>query len=335
MCFFVCKMNNNKNTLKKVVITLLKYLFFLGTLVYIYNKVFSHHSFKEIYHQISDTLNATSMLFFLTAFVFMFFNWGLESEKWRLLMKRTFPVSVSTSIKATFAGTVFGIFTPNRAGSFMGNLFFVPTSYKAEAAVCVWISSISQFLATVSFGLLGIIIMKLIGLKISFGEYGFILELSGILVLSTIIIIGYLAYFNTRYFIEIVKKIRWVSHYLDKLESLATFSKKNLFTFWLLSTLRYLVFVVQFFFVFRAFNINILIAEFFIYVCLLYAIITFMPSVMGKLGVREAVLLVLLAESGIPEIKIISASFSLWTLNVIIPAIFGSIFILRLKPALS
>ncbi|MFP5470638.1 MAG: lysylphosphatidylglycerol synthase domain-containing protein [Bacteroidia bacterium] len=324
-------MTNSKNTLNKVLVTVLKYLFFIGTLVFIYYKVFRHHSFNDVYHQLSSTLNITSILYFVVAFVMMFFNWGLESEKWRLMMQRTYPVSFLTSFKATFAGTSFGIFTPNRAGSFVGNLLFVPVPYKAEAAICVWISSASQFLATISFGLVGIVFVHLFNLSIPFGEYDLVLKSSGLIILLTILSIGYLAYFNTNYFITSFKKIKWISKHIDKLESLSTFSKRNLFKYWSLSMMRYVVFVVQFFFVFKAFHIDINFDEFFIYVCLLYAIITFLPSVLGKLGVREAALLVLLANTEFSDVQIISASFALWVLNVVIPAIFGAYFITQIK----
>ena len=324
-------MNNSKNTLNKVLITVLKYLFFVGTLVFIYYKVFRYHSFNDVYHQLTTTLNVTSILYFVGAFIMIFFNWGLESEKWRLMMQRTFSISILTSLKATFAGTSFGIFTPNRSGSFVGNLLFVPAPYKAEAAICVWISSISQFLATVSFGFIGILLMQIFHLPIPLGEYSMIIETSGIIAFLAILFVGYLAYFNTRFFITSFKKIKWIANHIDKLESLSTFSKANLFKYWGLSMLRYMVFAVQFFFVFKAFKINIPFADFFVYVCLLYAIITFLPSVLGKLGVREAALLILLSNTPFSDIQIISASFSLWALNVVLPAIFGAFFITQIK----
>jgi uncharacterized membrane protein YbhN (UPF0104 family) len=322
-------MSENKNKRNKLAITLLKYLFFFGTLVFIYFKVFRYHSFAEVYHQFSNTLNVSSGLYFTAAFFMMFINWGLEAEKWRLMMHRTYYVSFFTALKATFAGTSFGIFTPNRSGSFLGNMIFVPHPYKAEAAITVWISSMSQFLATVTFGFMGLLAVKYFDFSIPLGEYGSLLETGALLVLMVILSLGYLAYFNTNYFINLLGKFKWVNRLIDKLEKVSTLSKRALFYYWILSMVRYVVFVVQFFLVFKGFNVHIPFLEFFVIVCLLYAFITFIPSVLGKLGVREAAMLVLLSASGYTDIQILSGSFGLWMLNVILPALLGAVFILK------
>lgn len=324
-------MTDNKNNVNKLLVTVLKYLFFFATLVFVYYKVFRYHSLNDVYIEFTNALNITSGGYFFAAFLLMFVNWGLESEKWRLMMQKTYPISVLRSLKATFAGTSFGILTPNRSGSFLGNMIFVPHPYKAEAAITVWVSSISQFLATVSFGFIGMLCAKIFKINIPLGDYGHLMEATALVILFCILLVGYIAYFNTKFFIDLAGKLKWVNKLIDKLEKIATFSTISLLKYWAFSMLRYVVFALQFFFVFKGFNVDIPFPLFFVFLCILYAVITFVPSVLGKLGVREAALLILLSETGYSNIQIISASFGLWLLNVILPAVLGAFFIVRNK----
>lgn len=324
-------MSVSKNKGNNYLFGILKYLFFLATVYFIYVKVFKQNSTAQVFKHFNNATSIHSLLWFFISFLLMFLNWGLESEKWRRMMKRIYPISFLTSLKATFSGTSFGIFTPNRVGSFIGNILYIPTPYKAEATVMVWLSSVSQFLATVTFGLFGILLVNLLHKDIYLREYSNYLEFSFGAILLAFIVLGYLAYFNAKFFIKHFSKIKWVEKHLDKLEVIKTFSFKSLFSYWVISVVRYLVFVLQFYFVFRAFSINITPFDFFLYICLLYGIITFLPSMFGKLGVREAVLLILFSSSEYSQIQIISASFALWFLNVIIPAFLGAIFILNVK----
>ena len=325
-------MTDNKNNVNKLLVTVLKYLFFFATLVFVYYKVFRYHSLDDVYAEFTKALNIKSALYFLAAFLLMFINWGLESEKWRMMMRKTYTISMFNSLKATFAGTSFGILTPNRSGSFLGNMIFVPHPYKAETAITVWVSSISQFLATVSFGFIGMLCAKIFGISIPLGEYGHLMETTALVILLCILLVGYIAYFNTKFFIDLAGKLKWVHKLIDKLEKIATFSTLSLLKYWMYSMVRYLVFAVQFFFVYKGFNVDIPFPMFFVFLCILYAVITFVPSVLGKLGVREAALLILLSETGYSDIQILSGSFGLWLLNVILPALLGAFFIVRNKP---
>ena len=67
----------------------------------------------------------------------------------------------------------------------------------------------------------------------------------------------------------------------------------------------------------------------------IYLAQTMIPSIaVAELGIRGNVALFFLNDVVINEelkIGIVSATFTLWLINLIVPAIFGAIFILRLK----
>ena len=63
------------------------------------------------------------------------------------------------------------------------------------------------------------------------------------------------------------------------------------------------------------------------FICVLYMVVTFIPSpFMGNLGTREAVVLLLLANYN-STAEVLSASIILWGINVAFPALVGKLTI--------
>ncbi len=307
-------------------------MFFVATLLFLYKKVFEGSSIDEIGSFYKSSVNLTSLLYIVLAFLLMFINWGFEAFKWKEVLKETHKISFSNSLKAIFSGNSTGIFTPNRLGAFLGRVLHLPKGLRAEGILTTWVGNAAQLVATLIFGTLGAIVFCLEeGYKSNIDTYYKLFDDSILIFSITITAIALIGYFFSGTFITWFSKINFLSKHLDKLEKINTFSSKQLAYYLVLSILRYLVFVLQFYVLFIAFQIDLSLYDVLIYVGVLYITIAFMPTFLGKLGVRESVLVLLLTHLPYTEIQIVSASFTLWMINTIFPAILGAFFITKLK----
>ena len=99
----------------------------------------------------------------------------------------------------------------------------------------------------------------------------------------------------------------------------------------LLSAVRYVIFVVQFFVALLAFDASFDL-EFLLWIMLMFGAITISPSlIMGKLIVRETVAVTVLSLIAIPAPIVIMAATSTWLLNQIIPALMATFLVKKQK----
>ena len=262
----------------------------------------------------------------------MFVNWGLEAQKWRLILRRSYHISFLKSLKAVFSGNATGMFTPNRLGAFIGRVIHLPKEHRAEGTITTWVGNAAQFVATLLFGTVGTFIYcSNDSFQWNF-ESEIILLKDTLFYLSLVITICALCgYFMSGIIINWISKWSFAKSRLEHLEKMNSFSKIQLAKYLGISVLRYLVFIIQFHFLFKAFNVTLDYNETFVYVGVLYFIISFLPTLFGKLGVRESILLILLAHLPYSELQIISVSFTLWLINTIFPALLGAIITTQIK----
>jgi hypothetical protein len=97
----------------------------------------------------NNVLTVSLLLFFL-----MIINWGIESYKWRMLIRQTESVSFLRSFQAVLGGLAVSVFTPNRVGEFFGRAFILEKTDPLKAIVLTLVGSFSQLLVTIVFGTL-------------------------------------------------------------------------------------------------------------------------------------------------------------------------------------
>lgn len=307
-------------------------MFFIAALAFLYFKVFRNQSSQDVFEFYQIHISSVTVLLILITLLLMLVNWALEAQKWRLILSRSYKLTFLQSLKAIFSGNTTGIFTPNRLGAFIGRVLHLPEGYRAEGTVTTWVGNAAQFVATLLFGSIGAFCYYVNDTFQWNFDTNFSLIRSSFFYVSLLVALGAVfGYFLSGYVVKWISQINFLSKFLDNLEQVNSFSFSQLTLYLTLSIVRYLVFILQFFTLFKAFNIILPFFDVFVYVGVLYLAIAFLPTLFGKLGVRESVLIVLLAHLPYSELQIISASFTLWLINTILPALIGSFLILNLK----
>jgi len=96
--------------------------------------------------------------------------------------------------------------------------------------------------------------------------------------------------------------------------------------------LRYVVFTVQFVLMLLAFDAGLRLGDALLAVPLIYLVTTLVPTVMlTELGVRGSVSLAVLGALGGVASGILLAAFTVWLVNLVLPAVAGSVVLLVVR----
>tara|TARA_X000000368_G_scaffold136373_1_gene107120 strand:- start:677 stop:1474 length:798 start_codon:yes stop_codon:yes gene_type:complete len=260
----------------------------------------------------------------------MFINWILESLKWKFMIRKIEEISFFTSLRAIFSGITVSSFTPNRIGEYGGRVFCLEKSDRIQAVFITILCSMAQLLTTIIFGSFAFIILH----EQFLDDQYFIIEISNfsLLVLSGLNILFVLAYFNVTYLIKVLLKFSFFNFLRQYINVISLFNTRDLLVTFLYSVFRYLVFSIQFLILLYAFNVDISFYDAVLSIMLVFFFITLTPTItIAEIGVRGSMALLVFMKFSSNVIGILSSTFLLWIINLIIPAIIGSFFIFSLK----
>ena len=165
-------------------------------------------------------------------------------------------------------------------------------------------------------------------LPVSTNEY--FLYVKALSVLS--VLFGFFVFFNLKFFIRILKKIKLPEKITKPIEIITEYSTKELINILLYSFLRYSVFVIQFYILLIFFKVEVTFFEAIICISLTYFISSVIPSfTLTEIGIRGSAALFFMGMFSGNDIGIISATALIWIINLAFPAIIGAFVFYRTK----
>ena len=265
-------------------------------------------------------------IIWMIAFVcFMPLNWILESIKWRELFGE---ISFKDAFKTILAGISLAIVTPNRIGEYGGRLLVIPAGKNWNSIIATLVGSISQNIVTIIFGTIGIIF-----LSSRIDEFQGI-NLFALLATAIVFIgLGLYLYFNISILGGFVKAIglkkhlfKFHPHFLE----LSSIARTKLLYVLCISACRYILYASQYYFVLRFLGLEV------DFVSALQGISTVLfiqssiplPPFMSILA-RGEISLFVWGLFDLNELIILSMTFLIWSINLLLPAILGYVVILR------
>jgi uncharacterized protein (TIRG00374 family) len=262
--------------------------------------------------------------FLLVALGLMPANWIIEASKWQFLLKDVQKIYFRTALKGVLVGITSGMATPNRIGEYVGRTFVLSKHNRVKGSLATMLGSLSQVLITLILGLIGWIIL--------FEQVNFFQELTlrplFMSALVGLMFIMLLLFYNLQW---VKRMMQWFSinkKYVDEVSFLNRFRGFELTYVLFLSLLRYIIFTSQYIIILTAFGINIPIINSISAIFLIYLIIVFIPHfTISELGVRASVA-ILIFQVFTSDLQIVAWSAGiLWMINLLIPTILGSYYL--------
>ncbi len=185
------------------------------------------------------------------------------------------------------------------------------------------LGNLAQLLATIFFMSMSLVFYLLINHSLIHFSNLFIATLfvSYFLLFLALFVI----YLKPSIVLKFIEKWNYLKNYTQRLKTLNKIGLKIKFIVLFLSGLRFMIFYLQYYLLLVAFQIELPGIELFIFLGLLFGLVTFIPSLfMGNIGTREAIALYL-ASSSLLGVFAPLISFLIWVVNVGISSLIGGL----------
>lgn len=274
-------------------------------------------------------------------------NWGAEAQKWRLLLRVFSPEpSWGLALRGVLAGVSLAVFTPNRLGEFGGRALMVPPEQRWRAVAANVVSTLSQTLVVLAAGGAGlwwfvrevlrpepfyawaVLLLTAVGLA---GLFFFYFQVSSfrhwsLVILARLSLWRRGAGSSAARWPWLRKQLRLL---LRGVAVLGRFEPRTLWSVLGWATFRYAIYSAQYFFLLQFFGIQTGLLGGLAGIFTLFLLQTGipLPPAMGLVA-RGSLAVQVWSQFGANEVSSLSATFALWIINLILPALVGTFFLL-------
>ncbi|MGI8951967.1 MAG: lysylphosphatidylglycerol synthase domain-containing protein [Chitinophagaceae bacterium] len=298
----------------------------------IYERIQNQPNLKQSWQLILQSYQNSGRWLIFCLISLMLVNWGIEAKKWQLLIKPIEPVSYLRAFRAVLSGVSFSLFIPT--GDYVGKILYMHEGNRLRSIPQSAAGSMSQLIITLFAGLISLIYlrlyvlepkMQLVGLSVFWLDALMYVIASGLIVLLVI-------YYKLSWIATLLEKIPFIYKYRIFIQGLENFYTKDLTRILMLSLCRFIVFIVQYLLALHIFNVNINWFDAVPATCVLFLVLALIPTVtIAELGIRGEVSIQLFGLLSANTLGIAATAALIWVINLIIPALAGSLFILGIK----
>ncbi len=336
-------MKSDQTKVKKTLNIVIRVLIITLTWGYISWQVAWGREYNNLIANLYALTDESGMFLKLLLILFlMLVNWGIESRKWQFMIRKIEKVSFRKSVQAVLTGVSVSSFTPNRIGEYFGRAYVLDKASHMEGILITILGSMSQLLITILCGTISVILLMPGYFLDSAGTVGYIyaVPILMILLLDGLLLLIYL---NVPILTSLREKIL-TGRRMEKIRNFfavfSKFNRRDLFKVLMLSLTRYLVFTTQYYLLLTVFSIDIPFETAILFISVIFLLISVIPTVfLTELGIRDSIALFLFglfySRSGLMtdniRMGILMASTILWIVNLALPALIGTLFVVRLK----
>jgi hypothetical protein len=224
--------------------------------------------------------------------------------------------------------------TPNRIGEYGGRILYLKEENRIKAISLTVAGSISQLLVTLVMGCGGLFYLRYIShsssnqLQVLPHFWGDVLIYLSIGVTFLLI----LFYWRLGWIVRVIEKIPSFAKFTRHIAVLDELNNWRLLRILSLSFVRYLVFILQYILLFQVLKVDIPIVACFWLIAVFYLVMAIAPTIgFVELPVRVTALWTIVQMYSPDELGVGAAALGIWLINLVLPAIIGSILMLQIK----
>lgn len=322
-------MKLNKNT--KLFIN-----YFLGPLLFvwlswsIYSQIKKQPDLGTAWQGIKESFNTPLVWNLIAVILLMVVNWSIEAFKWKISVKPIQEVGFLKAFRAILSGVSFSVSTPNRIGEYLGRVIYMDEGNRLKTISTTIVGSISQLIITILMGCIGLVIFRR-GFESSLLISSFWMN---VIIYGTVtgLLVMTLFYFRLSLIIRGVDKLPGSKRFAYLVKALEDFDTSLLIKLLLLSALRFVVFIVQYYLLFRLFAVDVPWWQVFWAVSVSFLVMAVIPTIaIVELVQRGKVMTTIMALFTTNSLGVNFTTAGIWIINLIVPAIIGSLLILGMR----
>lgn len=311
--------------------------YFFGPLIFLwlayslYKQILRQPNLEQTWLNIKDSLSGPLVLNLVAVMLLMIVNWSIEAIKWKLSVRQVQPVSFNKAFRAILSGVSFSIITPNRTGEYLGRVLYMEEGNRLRVISLTVLSSLSQLIVTIFYGMIGLYILGKEIRETDLFEWSGWMEILFYTGLSVWVALT-VFYFRLKWLLNWSDKLKLVRKYAWLINELGKINATLLLQMLSLSVARYIVFAVQYFLLFRFFGMDLNWFQVFWGMSVMFFIMAFIPTIAIFEVVKRAVVATAVFKAFTANLVGISfVTTTVWFINLVVPAVTGSLLILRIK----
>jgi len=300
----------------------------------IYNKVTHQENLQASLGIIKNAFNGTNAWIMGLVLFLTIINWGIEARKWQIIVRTVQPIGLFTAFKSVLTGLAMSLFIPSRLGEYVGRVFYMQEGNRLRSVPFTVVAGLAQMIVTLSAGVAGLVYIRSTILQRQPLLQGLndIWLVGFMYVISFIVLVFVLIYYRLAWLSKLLRNIPLVAKYSYFIESIETFHWKALTRILSLSAGRFLVFILQYLLILHVFKVEVSMLQGACMVSVLFLVLAVLPTIpIAELGLRGQASIQLFGLISANTVGIVATSSGIWLINLIVPAIAGSLFILGVK----
>lgn len=301
---------------KQFLVLVVKLLIVGGAFYFIYNQLAQNDKldWQKFIVLFKKNQSVSGIAFIL---LFSVLNRYFEILKWQNLAQVIHKISVSEATKQVLGALTAGLFTPNGIGEYAGKALFFDKKDTKKVVFLNLICNGIQMVLTVIFGVFGLMYFN--------SKYNVITPTTVALLFGLLLVLFLVVF--------LLKKITIKGYSIEKLihkinEIPKSIHQRNI----LLGICRYLVFSHQYYFLFLAFDVDLPYITLIATISSVYFLASSLPTFQFlDFAVKGSVAVYFFGILGVNEWIVIFISTLMWFLNVVLPVVIGSYYVLNFK----
>lgn len=296
---------------KQFLVLLIKLLVVGGSFYFIYNQLATNEKldWNKSLVLLQKNQSVLGITFILLLSVL---NRYFEILKWQNLVQVVHKISIGEATKQVLAALTAGLFTPNGLGEYAGKAFYFEKSKTKKIVFLNLICNGIQMILTVIFGTIGLWVL---------GYRMWVLGILGLLFGFWVLGFGFKKITVKGYSLE---KLFQKIHKIPK-----SIHQRNI----VLGLCRYLVFSHQFYFLFLAFEVHLPYFTLMAIIATVYFLASSLPTFQFlDFAVKGSVAVFFFGNLVVNEWIVVFVTTLMWVLNVVLPVIIGSYYVLNFRP---
>lgn len=310
--------------------------YFLGPLLFIwlswsiYREIKEQPDIETAWQKIKESFTSPLIWKLIAVLFLMVLNWSIEALKWKISVNEIQHVSFTKAFRAVLSGISFSVSTPNRVGEYLGRVLYMDDGNRLKTISVTIVGGISQLIITLLMGLTGLIVLKpSIELEHVVASIWLQVVMFGVM---AVLIVLTLFYFRLSWLIRWVDRLPVMKRFVYLVKALEHFNATLLLQILSLSFTRFGVFILQYYLMFSLFDVELSWWQVYWSVSVSFLVMAAIPTfAIAELGLRGKVSLIFAGLFSANKAGIIFTTAGIWFINLIIPAIIGSLLILSIK----
>jgi hypothetical protein len=291
----------------------------------IYRKVSGVEQFVGSLDAFTSRFSGGNIALIGAVILLMPLNWSLEALKWKLLLKHSAHFTLGEAMRSVLGGLSIGFATPARVGEFAGRVMFL---HKGERVDGIYLSAIGGLAQSIVTFFTALFMLRFYtgNSNIFFSAYSYV----AFALLAVAMIAVYISFEQVMLWLK--KSKLHISEYVIDVNK--TPHRNDKWLVFLTSIVRYGVYVLQYYLLLRFIGMTGNVFELIAAISLILFLQSVSPLIpLTDMTVRGGIaLLVLNNYNTYMTMGIFMVPVMLWAINLLIPAIIGYFYILKLQP---